>query len=183
MKRILLGVPAVLILACVTSASADGGTPTKGSFDWATNVVKDYIWNPGAHLSHFNGIVDRDGLLMMGCYWTLVFTDADGNESKCWDVYYNENVKPVDHFYKPGPEIIYDNERIRRLMAPVLQYLDDNYEEGTYCFSLYAHFPHADFPEALIFSVECWDEDGYVFSTFVDTETYEILQTETSTLR
>ena len=92
MKRILLGVPAVLILACVTSASADGGKITfvhggyghgeiyvmdadGGNQTRLTDDIKDDrnpVWSPDGRRIAFES--ERDGDL------EIFVMDADGGK-------------------------------------------------------------------------------------------------------
>ncbi len=167
MKRILLGVLVVLFLACAIEKDSF----EKGSFDWAMDLVEDYVndWDPDAHLSRFEGIVDRDGLLLKGSIWELTFTSPNKNNCRAWEVDYDGNVKPVVFSYEPISGVVYDNERIRRVLAPVLQFLDDKYEEGTY------HFTLSDVHEHGYAWIVCNKENGdIVLEAAVDISTYEI---------
>jgi hypothetical protein len=179
MKRTLLCV----LVAFFLVEAAEEGSSEKGSVEWALNLAENYVrdWEPDAHLSNIIGTVNRDDILVDSESthgWILTFTNADGDECKTWDVDYDANVKPMDFpDNEPGPEVVYTQLRIRRVMEPVLQYFDDNYTEGSYYFIFEAEKEYPVlYPGQVCALVSCHDENHRtVFSALVETETYECL--------
>lgn len=185
MKRFLISLAALLFLACATPTD-NGGIPDY-SFGWAYNILVDsaHDWQPDAHLSYLGGsCVDSEGILVddeMGWQnvWFLNFT----NDDNCRTYIIGHDEDPHWHVYDwslPGPIIAYTNSRIKRVLSPVVQYHDNNYDEYDYRFSLAVEMEYpelSDNPCASIWAYADSPQDS-LYRAVVDTVTYKILLIE-----
>jgi hypothetical protein len=178
MKRFVLGMVVLACLACTPTSSPGESLCT---LEWALARIQPYLdsWRPDAVLFFIIGSsLNRDAQLIEDderSHWGLWYGHEDS--SRAFDVYSSGEVRWEEGEGLQEPGIDYDNERIDNIFAPVIDYLDENYEESDCSFHLFTEYNDPELSDNPYCWLACYSSmERHLFDAYVDVVTFEILK-------